>query len=205
MGMGEGEQRLGDRLPHVGCWPAWGALPWGLWGRRGAGGTFYLLAQGGAGDDMFVWPLWPPTPPPPSLQVFPWLTVLPGSCPWFLMIVTLFLRALKRETPRSDSQPTGFLLAQPLPLKPCPPRCLDFPVSPAEPGSSGRGGPGSLVMEHSFFQGVGNPPTSSRMHESLWAHTLSLKHPWGTCTTTHTHLSRSLTHPGPQGPRAPWP
>lgn len=121
VGVGEGGQRLGDRLSHVGCWPAWGTLPWGLWGRRGAGGTFYLLVQGGAGDDVFVWPLWPPTPPPPSLQVFPWLTVPPGSCPWFLMIVTLFLRALNRETPGSDSQPIGFLHAQPLPLKPCPP------------------------------------------------------------------------------------
>lgn len=90
----------------------------------------------------------PPRPLPPSLQGFPWLTVPPGSCPWLLMIVTLFLRALNPETPGSDSQPTGFVLAQPLPLKPCPPRgaALTSPSALQNPGPQGG-------VEHSFFQG----------------------------------------------------
>ena len=35
VGMAEEWQRLGNRLPHVGRWPALGTLPWGQWGQVG--------------------------------------------------------------------------------------------------------------------------------------------------------------------------
>lgn len=187
-GDGRGRAEAGDRLSHLGCWPAWGTLPWGLWGRWGAGGHFTSWLR----EELEMMCLsgfpGPPRPLPLSLQVFPWLTVPPGSCPWFLMIVTLLLRALNPKTPGSDSQP--------LPLKPCPPggAALTSHHPPQSPGPQGG-------MEQ-FLPGRGvTLPAPASCTCPLW-HTHSHSNTAGN-VLHHPHTPLQVAHPswgsGPKG------
>lgn len=65
VGTGEGGQRLVTGFVTRGVLACLGHFALGTVGQAGCWGAFYFLAQGGAGDDVFIWLPWPPTPPPP--------------------------------------------------------------------------------------------------------------------------------------------
>lgn len=131
----------------------------------------------------------PLRPRPCLCRCLPWLTVPPGSCPWFLMIVTLLLRALNPKTPGSDSRA--------LPWKPFKQSSRGAALTSCHPCRA------RVPREgwSSFFQGGSDPPRSSLADVSLRAHTLALKHRPGMCSTTTQTLQ--VAHPswgsGPKG------
>lgn len=151
--------------------------------------ALYFWAQGGA-EMMATW-LPGPHAPSLSLQVSPWLTVPPGSCPWFPDDCHPPLgRALNPKTPGSDFSPPLEALSSRW-------RCVLTSCHPCR-ALGPQGGWSSFSR-----RGV-TLPAPARVDVSLRAHTLALKHHACASTTTQT---LQVTYPswGSGACWAPWP